>query len=298
MEANNFDIQKMSQKTGIPVLTIQMGLSIPLDYECKANTPKEAKESYNKLPAGHQEKKSIILEKWKELFLSETKKATSLEDIGKVYEQRPPGAEKEIALLEKKWDELFLSGVRKANTLKGLAEVSRHSPPYSKNKTFFLEKWNRIFLSEVKKANTPKELKEIYWHKPIECQEKTLKVIWKKWIRISATRQELLEAKISFIDYYHDPDGISREDVEVHNLILGKEISLFSTIKELDSIYHSIFPGRNVYTSTKNDFCQKWIDISTTDKEILNLYNRTSLEPKIKSIAITKLATLYGWKQN
>ena len=57
-----FDIEKMSQDTGISIAVIKQKLGIPLEGMCGASTIEEAEEAYNSAPSG-SEAQTLALKK-------------------------------------------------------------------------------------------------------------------------------------------------------------------------------------------------------------------------------------------
>lgn len=295
---NSFDIEKMSQETGISALIIKKSLNIPLDGDCRASTTKEAKEIYDNLPCPcPEETKAVVLRRWNELFLLEAKKAVSDKEIKGVFKCIPPDLEDKSFVLGR-WNKLSLLGIKGVNTIGKAEEVYENlpCPCLEKTKVFLLRKWNELFLLDLEKATVTKEVKDLYYHLPPESLG-TRKATWEKWIKLSGTSQEIKEVEISIRNYYHDPDDFCDPDGKINNILLQKKVEIATTIKELEDFYFWVFSVGKVTLSTQKIFWNKWMLISTTAEEVLSLYNRKHIDPESNNLAMEKIASFYGWKK-
>ncbi len=96
------DLEALSQKTGIPIVSFKEALSISLE-PCLATTVDEAKKAYAHTSIGSEAKKAALA-KWNELSMKEVNSATTVDEAKKAYNRAPGGSETEEAALRRMHD--------------------------------------------------------------------------------------------------------------------------------------------------------------------------------------------------
>lgn len=164
----SFDIKKMSEKTHLPVLFIKSMLGIPLKgRECKAVTPSQARDLYNKSKV-NSERRAIIFEKWNELSLIEARQAKTLVQSKLAYENSPHGGEAAELALKK-----YIGFITEIKDAQAIFYSSQKNP---KIKSLAFKKLDKIAAKKVKSVNTFDEILSVYHLSPTESKAQLLAV--------------------------------------------------------------------------------------------------------------------------
>jgi hypothetical protein len=122
-----FDIVKMSEETGIPVVEIRSVLNLVHS----ATTAQEAGVAYDNAPRG-SEAKRLAMEKWLTF-------ATTAQEAQEAYNNAPGGSEAERLAMEK-WEDLSKNEVASATTAKEAREAYENAPKNSEAERLAMEK--------------------------------------------------------------------------------------------------------------------------------------------------------------
>lgn len=200
-----FDIEGMSEETGISTAVIKEALSITLDTNCKAETIFEAQKDFRNAPEGSENKlaafkvwlslitttfdarkayksvprdsiyEALAYDKWHKLSLIEVSKIANMEDAKKAYKNAPPLSQAKILALNR-WNQFSLMEVSQIVTLADAKKAHKNSHPLSKAKTF-------AFKRIVGLTESILELRRIY--KNLPKNSKMRPWVFRRWYILS-----------------------------------------------------------------------------------------------------------------
>ncbi|MBK5215627.1 MAG: hypothetical protein JJE53_02355 [Candidatus Pacebacteria bacterium] len=180
MKKEEFDIEEMSEETGISTAVIKEALNIPLETNCTAKTIFEAQKDFrNAIP--DSENKLGAFKVWLSLI-------TTTSDARKTYKSVPKDSIYE-SLAYEKWHMLSLKELSKIANMADAKKVYKNSPPRSSAKSLALNRWNQFSLVEVSKIEFLADAKKVY--KNAHPLSKAKLLAFKKIIELTESVLEL-----------------------------------------------------------------------------------------------------------
>lgn len=258
----------------------QAQLTAGLKWVDFCQTSREIKDANDNFSESSQAS-AKALTKWKELSKQEIEQAQTVQAAKEIYENAPDDNDLKTTIYNK-WNELSLQKIDQIQTVKEAKELYDNSPVGSEVRTKILIKWQKLSTTEIEQVQNFEDMKTLFNNLPDNTDLKNNGVI--KWISFCQTVKEIKEV-------YSNAIGKS----EPQRLALAKwkelskqEIEQATTLQEVVDLYNNL-PDNDVLKSAT---IFKWISLSTTVRDIKEVYSYTLINSDERKTAFEKWNTL------
>lgn len=268
-----FDIESMSSEMRIPLIRIkeQLGILVRDYYFNDISTAREAESIYYRCP-DYSMRREVALIVWIELSVkfSEIVRAYNI-CSGDLNGQFAGKKRIELTTTVEGIKVFFFELKKKHDTLNPYSPFSFLKE--SKLGYLCLEKW--IELSST--IGDIKEAQEQAHYFGVKLQG-----VYEKWLELCSTFDETEELSQYTEDYK-----------EIGGATALKMSELSTTIGQIENAF---FLADD--TKTKQYIFKKWIEMTKTKEEAINVYQKTDVSyPELKKLSMAKLATFFGYTE-
>ncbi len=324
-KAFRFDIQKMSQQTGLSVFEIETGLGM-LPKMSNIETLGDARLVYSSAPENskvrmqalkkfsklakraediqsifsldfyckeevNKQEKKLLMEKWIS-FIATTDEIRTLLDG---YANRQDPEFHSLALI--KANELLLKELKRASTIEQFISIYEDTYADSNVKKLAFKKWNELAKELFRSVTNQKKAEAFYMLVPREFADR--KLVVEKWKRYTLAQIKKANTLEKVLRAHQNVRQLLPGAEELRELSFKKLLGFVTNVTEAQKLYVRY---ANFHRPESMQILEKWLFLAKSFEEVTQIRQtyfgnvEARQRPRVSPIT-KKMATFFGWQE-